>query len=295
MYKFGLVAITLLLLISCGGGPEPSFAVGYANGEQNPTQLKFSNTTVGADSHLWYFGDDGTSTEDSPVHDFQIFGDVMVILEATKGMTSNRDTQYVNIPEPPRKKVRIETPMGIMVAELYNSTPAHRDNFLKLASEGFYDSLLFHRIMDNFMIQGGDPNSKGSDMEQRLGTGGPGYTTPAKIRELHYKGSLAAARQPDSVNPNKASSGSQFYIAEGKPYSSIELAKVGAQYGNTYNEEQKKIYANIGGTPFLDGQYSVFGRIIEGLEVIDTLSRVKVNSVNRPLKDVAMKITVIHE
>jgi len=295
MYKLGLVALVLLLLISCGGGLEPEFVVGYANGEENPTQLKFSNNTVGADSYQWYFGDDGTSIEQSPTHNFQVFGDVMVILEAKKGTTTSRDTQYVNIPEPPRKKVRIETPMGNMVAELYNTTPAHRDNFLKLASEGFYDGLLFHRIMDNFMVQGGDPNSRDAEPGQQLGLGGPGYTTPAKIRELHYKGALAAARQPDGVNPNRASSGSQFYIVEGKPYSSIELGNVGAQYGITYNEEQKRIYAESGGTPFLDGQYSVFGRVIEGLEVIDELSRVKVNSANRPDEDIAMKITVINE
>lgn len=295
MYKFSLLAFMVFLCISCGSGPDAGFTVDYANGEQNPTQLKFTNNTVGADSYLWYFGDDGTSTEANPTHNFQIFGPVMVVLQAMKGNSTDRDTQYVSIPEPPRKKVKIETPMGEMIAELYNTTPAHRDNFLKLASEGFYDGLLFHRIMDNFMIQGGDPDSRTAKPDQQLGMGGPGYTTPAKIRELHYKGALAAARQPDGVNPNRASSGSQFYIVEGKPYSSIELANVGSQYGITFNEEQKKIYAEIGGTPFLDGQYSVFGRVIEGLEVIDLLSQVKVNSANRPVEDVPMKITVINE
>jgi peptidyl-prolyl cis-trans isomerase B (cyclophilin B) len=178
-----------------------------------------------------------------------------------------------------------------MIAELYNSTPQHRDNFLKLASESFYDDLLFHRVMQGFMIQGGDPDSRNAPPEQQLGMGGPGYTIPPEIGALHYKGTLAAARNPNRM----PSSGSQFYIVQGKTYSGIELANVGSQYGITFNDEAKKIYAERGGTPFLDNQYTVFGQLIEGMDVIDKIAAVKVNSVNRPLEDVKMKVSVINE
>lgn len=290
MYKFSFFAIALALLFSCGT-PEANFSADYATGEENPTTLTFTNLSSNSDSYTWYFGDGTTSDVESPTHEFQVFGNVMVVLEARKGTSVTRDTNYVNIPEPPRKKVMIETPMGNMVAELFNTTPVHRENFLKLVSSGFYDGLLFHRIMDNFMVQGGDPDSRDATPGQPLGLGDPGYTLQPEIRELHYKGALAAARKPTQME----SSGSQFYIVEGKPYSSIELANVGSQYGITYNEAHKKKYADVGGTPFLDNQYTVFGQIIKGIEVLDDLSIVSVDGANRPLEDLRMKITVVNE
>jgi peptidyl-prolyl cis-trans isomerase B (cyclophilin B) len=118
------------------------------------------------------------------------------------------------------RQVRIETSFGDMIVELSDSTPAHRDNFIKLASEGFYDSLLFHRVIKGFMVQGGDPNSRGANLSQRLGMGGPGYTVPAEIRtdHLHFKGALSAARQGDQANQQRASSGSQFYVVHGRKF-----------------------------------------------------------------------------
>ena len=187
----------------------------------------------------------------------------------------------------------IETEFGTMKVELYNSTPLHRDNFAKLASEGFYDGLLFHRVMGGFMVQGGDPQSKGALPGARLGTGGPGYTITAEIGAPHFKGALAAARQPDSVNPNKESSGSQFYIVQGGPISSAQLDQFERMGNYKYNEVQRQKYIEKGGYPGLDNQYTVFGEVIEGLEVIDEIAKAETDPANRPLTDIPMKVRML--
>lgn len=192
------------------------------------------------------------------------------------------------------RKVEVQTEFGNMKIELFNTTALHRDNFIKLVKEGFYDDLLFHRVMQNFMIQGGDPNSKDSPAGARLGTGGPGYTIPQEIKYHHFKGRLSAARQPDSVNPEKASSGSQFYIVQGTPASAARLDAMGSTKGITYTEQDKAIYSSAGGRPDLDGEYTVFGQVTEGLEVIDKIAAVQVDSANRPLKNVKMKIVLLN-
>lgn len=199
------------------------------------------------------------------------------------------------IPEGPQTLVEIETPMGTMTAVLYNGTPKHRDNFIKLAEQGYYDGLLFHRIIRGFMIQGGDPNSRGAKPEARLGEGGPGYTIPAEIRPeyIHKKGALAAARLGDQINPNKESSGSQFYIVQGSVHTPQSLAPLEAQLG--YTGDQKEAYFSIGGTPHLDGAYTVFGEVIEGLDVIDKLAAVKTAPGDRPLEDLPMKVRVLRD
>jgi cyclophilin family peptidyl-prolyl cis-trans isomerase len=186
-------------------------------------------------------------------------------------------------------KFVIHTEYGDMTGILYNETPKHRDNFVKLASQGYFDGLLFHRVISGFMIQGGDPNSKNAKPGQQLGTGGPGYTVPAEIDPalIHKKGALAAARQGDQVNPTKASSGSQFYIVQGRTYPASQLA------GNKYTEAQKKIYETIGGTPQLDGAYTVFGEITQGLDVIDKIAAVQKDANDRPAKDIKMTIKII--
>ena len=191
--------------------------------------------------------------------------------------------------------VEIKTSMGNMLIELYDETPKHRDNFFKLAEEGFYDDLLFHRVIDGFMIQGGDPNSRNARPGQPLGSGGPGYQIPAEFNEsfVHTKGSLAAARQGDQVNPERKSSGSQFYIVQGKKLTDQELAMMERRTGLSYTEEQKEAYKNLGGTPFLDGQYTVFGRVIEGMDVIDKIAAVAKNPGDRPAEDIKMKIEPI--
>ncbi|MCP4121079.1 MAG: peptidylprolyl isomerase [Bacteroidetes bacterium] len=191
--------------------------------------------------------------------------------------------------------VLISTEFGDMKIRLYDETPKHKENFLKLVDEGFYDGLLFHRVINEFMLQGGDPNSKGAEAGAALGNGGPGYTIPAEFNpELnHKKGALAAARQGDQVNPKKESSGSQFYIVHGKRWKTDELETMSKRSGIEYTEEQMQTYREIGGTPHLDGSYTVFGEVFEGLEVIDKIAAAKADSRNRPLEDIQMTITLI--
>ncbi|MDR0940796.1 MAG: peptidylprolyl isomerase [Bacteroidales bacterium] len=189
--------------------------------------------------------------------------------------------------KPKEIQLEIYTNYGVMTVKLYNETPLHRDNFVKLATEGFYDSLLFHRVIQGFMIQAGDPNSKHAPAGKMLGTGGPGYTVPAEFNSnlIHKKGALAAARMGDHVNPQKASSGSQFYIVQGRP----------TAVGQNYSAEQREIYKTIGGTPFLDGQYTVFGEVIKGQEVIDAIASVPTQPGDRPVNDVIItKIKVLN-
>jgi peptidyl-prolyl cis-trans isomerase B (cyclophilin B) len=180
-----------------------------------------------------------------------------------------------------------------MELQLYSSTPKHRDNFVKLVKEGFYDSLLFHRVIDDFMIQGGDPTSKGAAPNVMLGNGGPGYTIPAEFVDslIHLKGALAAARQGDGVNPKKASSGSQFYIVEGQPVKPNMLKQMEARSGIEYTEAQRAAYATQGGTPHLDGAYTVFGRVISGMDVLEKIAQVPVSG-SRPTKDITMKMRI---
>lgn len=192
------------------------------------------------------------------------------------------------------RKVQVQTEYGNMTFELYNSTPAHRDNFVKLVSEGFYDDLLFHRVIRGFMIQGGDPQSKNAPQGQRLGTGGPGYTLPAEIGAPHFKGTLAAARTPDGINPERQSSGSQFYITQGRVYGADELNRIGQAKGIQYSEAQIAKYAEIGGTPQLDMDYTVFGEITDGMDVIDKIASVQTQSDDRPVQDVKMKIIMLN-
>lgn len=187
----------------------------------------------------------------------------------------------------------IETDFGNMKVELYESTPKHKANFIKLANEGFYDSLLFHRVINGFMIQGGDPQSKNAPSHQRLGTGGPGYKIDAEIGAPHFKGTLAAARQGGSANPLKKSSGSQFYIVQGKPYTEASLKNLATSKGVDYNAAQLEKYKSVGGTPQLDMDYTVFGEVVDGMDVIDKIAAVKTNPSDRPLEDVRMKVSII--
>lgn len=190
-------------------------------------------------------------------------------------------------------KVRIETPYGDMVVKLYDETPKHRDNFIKLVKEGFYDNLLFHRVIENFMIQGGDPDSKGAPAGKMLGVGDVGYTVPAEFVKglYHKKGALSAARQGDAVNPAKASSGCQFYIVQGQVYPQ-EMFAMFESRGLKLNDEQKQLYSTVGGTPHLDGDYTVFGEVIEGLDVIDKIAAVQTDRADRPVEDVWMKMRI---
>lgn len=186
--------------------------------------------------------------------------------------------------------VTIETEYGNMEIQLFSSTPKHTANFSKLVDEGFYDDLLFHRVMNGFMIQGGDPESRGASVDQPLGSGGPGYTIPAEIGIPHFKGMLSAARQGDEVNPKKESSGSQFFIVQGGPVDDGQLDAVEKAKKFKYSEAQRAKYKKLGGTPMLDGDYSVFGEVSSGLNVIDKIAGVETDPRERPLKDIKMKI-----
>lgn len=244
--------------------------------------------------------------------------------------------------------VTVNTSEGEMKLVLFDQTPNHKNNFLKLVANEFYHDLLFHRVINNFMIQGGDPKSKDADLETDLGNGDPGYTVPAEIRKglFHYKGMLGAARKMDQENPKKASNGSQFYIVHGRTYNEEELGKMRVNYQKLYelfgelvkkpeyknvasiylklqqekNEKEMETliygtrdfikkefnedvnlplsaqeienYGKIGGAPMLDGEYTIFGQVISGLEVIDKITSKAVNSKDRPTENVDMKMTL---
>ena len=246
-------------------------------------------------------------------------------------------------------KVKISTTLGDITVRLYDETPLHRDNFLKLASEGYFNGTLFHRVIKDFMVQGGDPDSKGAPAGKSLGTGGPGYNVPAEIQPatlFHKRGALSAARLGDEVNPTKESSGSQFYIVWGKVYKAAELKQLEHQMKmqqeqNIFNTlamehreeimnlrrnrdrnglmelqdklgkmaiekskeigtpsftpEQADVYTTQGGTPFLDGGYTVFGEVEEGLEVVEAIQKVETLMGDRPKTDVVMNVTVLEQ
>ena len=191
--------------------------------------------------------------------------------------------------------VRMHTTAGVIDMKLYNETPKHRDNFVKLVGECYFDSLLFHRVIPDFMIQAGDPESKNAPAGKLLGEGGPGYSIDAEFmpeKYLHKRGALAAAREGDDVNPEKASAGSQFYIVWGNVYTTEQLKMLQERYKKATGREiditpeQELVYTTVGGTPHLDGEYTVFGEVVNGLEVVDAIQRVRRDRNDRPLKDV---------
>ncbi len=247
-------------------------------------------------------------------------------------------------------KVKIDTSLGEITVRLYDETPLHRDNFVKLAKEGYFDGMLFHRVIRDFMIQGGDPDSKTASPGQSLGTGGPGYTIEAEIRKdlFHKRGALAAARQGDQVNPQRRSSGSQFYIVWGRIYKEGQLRQLSKQMEmqqmqqifdtlamehrdevlrlrkernhaglqelqaklvdeteakfkamkekgeiSGLSDEQIRIYKTVGGTPHLDGQYTVFGEVVEGLDVVEKIQDAETSSSDRPEEDIKMTMTIL--
>jgi cyclophilin family peptidyl-prolyl cis-trans isomerase len=190
----------------------------------------------------------------------------------------------------------IETTMGNITVKLYDSAPEHKKNFLKLAKEGYLDSTLFHRVIPGFMIQGGDPDSKRAMPGQPLGAGGPGYTLPAEIGAKHFRGALSAARQPDQVNPEKRSSGSQFYIVQNGPVPQEQLNQIIQMKGASfYTPQEIDYYLKVGGYPPLDGDYTVFGQVTEGLDVVDKIANANRDPRDRPLENISMKVKIISE
>lgn len=184
----------------------------------------------------------------------------------------------------------IQTTFGDIRVKLYDSTPRHRDNFVKLVEKGFYDDLLFHRVIPNFMIQGGDPDSREASPNRPLGQGGPGYELDAEINAIHKRGALAAARLGDDVNPERKSSGSQFYIVQGQTYTDEALDQIAQKLGITFTPEARELYKTVGGAPALDEQYSVFGEVIEGMQVVDQIAAQPRGRYERPREDIRMQI-----
>ncbi len=194
--------------------------------------------------------------------------------------------------------VELETNLGIMKIELFFHTPYHRENFLKLAKQEFYDGLLFHRVIKGFMAQTGDPLSRSANPNSRLGGGGTGYELDSEINSnyFHIKGALCAARLSDEVNPDKKSSGSQFYIVSGTEVSTAILDQNERKYNIIYSNEQRELYQKWGGSPQLDMQYTVFGRVYEGLEIIDLIVSQSCNAADRPNTDIKIiNIKIVKE
>ncbi|WP_207512151.1 peptidylprolyl isomerase [Longitalea luteola] len=196
------------------------------------------------------------------------------------------------------KDVELVTSKGTMVIRLSDSTPRHRDNFIKLVNQHFYDGLLFHRVMNEFMVQAGDPKSKTAKPGEALGGGNPGYNVPAEIRPdllFHKKGALAAARTGDEINPARESNGSQFYLVHGRVYTEEDLNQVEARLnGYKIPAAHREVYKSVGGTPSLDTKYTVFGEVIKGVSVIDSIAAVPTGERNRPVEDVRIiKATLI--
>ncbi|SEG02311.1 peptidylprolyl isomerase [Parabacteroides chinchillae] len=192
--------------------------------------------------------------------------------------------------------VLIDTDMGKIKVKLFNDTPQHRDNFIKNVKEKLYDGLLFHRVIKQFMIQGGDITSKDAPMDKHLGDGDPDYTIPAEIvfpKYFHKRGMLCAARTGDEENPEKASSASQFYIVTGKYYTEMELDKMTKEKGTTFTPEQKQAYMLEGGTPHLDGNYTIFGEVVSGMKAVDKIQFTETNENDRPVKNIKIKTMTI--
>ncbi len=197
------------------------------------------------------------------------------------------------------RQVMIETTEGNILVTLYDDTPRHRDNFLKLVNEQFYDSLLFHRVIKNFMIQGGDPDSRHAEPGVTLGEGSTDYTVEAEFFDSeghllhpHKRGALAMAREGDSENPERRSSGCQFYIVWGKTYATQQLYQIGdkveaaTDHRVTMTDELLDLYHDVGGVPHLDGQYTVFGEVTEGLDVVDRIQKAQTDDYDRPIDDI---------
>jgi peptidyl-prolyl cis-trans isomerase B (cyclophilin B) len=214
----------------------------------------------------------------------------LALISASLVLFSTAQKDSVITKKDRKRDVLLKTNYGDIVIRLSDSTPLHRDNFLKLVKTGYYDSTLFHRVIKNFMIQGGDPNSKNAKPGEPLGNGGPAYRIPAEFRTtlFHKKGVIAAARDN---NPEKASSGSQFYIVQGKIFTDAGLDSLETYRlnGRKIPADQREVYKTIGGTPHLDQNYTVFGEVVKGLDVVDKIAAVptsKGQDRDRPLEDV---------
>lgn len=295
MRSLSLLIISIGLILSSCSKKNLDFLYVEPERRMAPASFNFYTEDTECSDHHWDFGDGGTGADTATSHTYFLSGVYTVTLSAKKGNKLRQAKKQVYVDAPDKCLVKIETSYGTMIAELYDKTPKHRDNFVKLAEEGYYNDLLFHRVISGFMIQGGDPDSRGASSDQRLGTGGPGYQVDAEItKELaHVKGALAAARIGGPMNPEKRSSGSQFYIVQGRSVDEQQIAQMEARLDLVYSEEVRSRYLSDGGTPFLDQDYTVFGQVIEGMDIIDDIAKVRTAPGDRPMEDVWMKVSVI--
>lgn len=212
----------------------------------------------------------------------------LVIFFATALLSSAQVATNQKVNKAKGTMIEMVTSQGKITLRLYDETPLHRDNFLKLVENRTYDGLLFHRVIKNFMVQAGDPKSRDAKPGQPLGDGTLGYTVPAEFRPnlIHKRGALCAARQGDQVNPKKESSATQFYIVQGQVWDDKTLDMMEQRFGKKFTAEQRKVYTTVGGTPHLDGDYTVFGEVVEGMDVVNKISDMPCDRMDRPVEDV---------
>jgi cyclophilin family peptidyl-prolyl cis-trans isomerase len=287
-FILSVVALLFFTLVSCKG-PKAAFEVTKETYEVGEI-VHFINTSKNATQYSWLIDDDNIAEyiEKNPTHLFSQSGNYRVKLQAINGHKKTTFIRYVYVKSPDYCRLLLSTSQGDMVVELYDDTPQHRDNINQLAENGYYRDLLFHRVIEGFMAQTGDPNSRNALPGVRLGMGGPSYTVPAEIRDtlVHVKGVLAAARTPDDSNPKKESSGSQFYIVQGRTIGPNQLDDFELQKGIKYSDLVRKTYLDIGGAPQLDMEYTVFGKVVSGIDVLDRICGQRVDGSDRPLEDV---------
>jgi cyclophilin family peptidyl-prolyl cis-trans isomerase len=279
--------LTTILLSSCAK-PMVDF-ITKGGGVQVPAKVKFDNTTVSAERFEWNFGDGHSSNEVSPTHRYISSGNYDVSLTAYKNGKKKTITKRVSLTTPEQCLVELSTSLGDITLLLYDVTPRHREHFLDMAQKGIVDSTIFHRVINGFMVQGGELTTKPKgDLETRkkdlLFSQIKLY--PELVDTLiHEKGTLAAARMPDNVNPQKLSSPTQFYIVHGTTLNESMINK-NAGTNTALSKELIQRYLKNGGSPQLDGEYTIFGKVIFGLDVVDKIANAPTNQDDKPIKDI---------
>lgn len=285
----------IALILSCNR-PLAHFQLENDHQAEIPNVIKFYNTSKNAEKYLWDFGDGTKSELVEPTHQYLHSGHYDVKLTVSNGKKSSDYKKHIHVLAPKTCHVLIKTNFGNMVVELYDNTPLHRDNFIHRVEQGFYQDLLFHRVIEGFVVQGGDQESRNAPLTQKIGSGISGNEINAEFNpeNIHLKGALGAARMGDQINPEKKSDSSQFYIVHGSKVLPETLDHIEHSRNFRYSSAQKNAYETWGGTPQLDMEYTVFGKVVSGLEVLDAIAASKTNGEDRPLENVWMKLSVIN-
>lgn len=283
-----LILWGLLQIVGCST-PTANFLIS-AESRKAPALINFNNQSTSAESYVWEVNDSIISTVDDAQHLFLNSGRYEICLTASKDNKSHQTIQTIFIDAPQLCHVYMKTSLGSFVFALSESTPGHRDNFISLIESGYYNGLSFHRVIDGFMVQGGDNKSR---------KGQTSITYKDQIREeinedlFHVKGALAAARMPDDVNPDKFSSGTQFYIVHGRNLTSEDVENYESSKLFTYSGNDKKRYLEEGGAPQLDGEYTVFGYLVSGFDTLDKIANVETGELDKPIVDIRILETHI--